>query len=458
MPEDQSPQTQPSQPTKQTQIPPTSQVATPITSDKQPPKPPTGLKKKLIAIGAIVLLLLGIAIVFLPIPYYIPGDKVQCLLTENCPKPGWNLGPSLLNRLLNRTTSSFPQEESYSSTPAPETNNKPSGSIETSNWESFASSGHFNNLDNEFQIKYPKTLREDYSDGPFGSSVLLYKEGFELDISISSKQDSINSETDIASKFIQDTINHTMGMGFNCNLLTSCNLKDFSTNVININRNTTAGSVKGPGRSENSVSEAYIVLTGSKSIQLLFHLNNDYENRTIRDQILSTFRFLDNSKETVNWKTYTNTELGILFEHPSYFEVYDKSIKTMVYVRPSDSMYKSKVPPSLFITSSNLPPNLTNLAIGQKYFEPTDDTFESKKGDYANFKRTENVTIANTSAYMYTGDREGVPHVIYIIPKEEIYIVLELKWGTVELGKNNLDKPEFSEDFDQILSTFQFIE
>ena len=65
----------------------------------------------------VIILILGALILTLPFPYYIPGDKVQCIMAENCPNPGWNLGPSLLKRYLDRPTSSLPSEESYISSP-----------------------------------------------------------------------------------------------------------------------------------------------------------------------------------------------------------------------------------------------------------------------------------------------------------------------------------------------------
>lgn len=46
-----------------------------------------------------ILVLLVVAIFFAPIPFYVSGDKAVCLIIGLCPRHGWNLGPSLWQRI-----------------------------------------------------------------------------------------------------------------------------------------------------------------------------------------------------------------------------------------------------------------------------------------------------------------------------------------------------------------------
>ena len=49
---------------------------------------------------------------------------------------------------------------------------------------------------------------------------------------------------------------------------------------------------------------------------------NTTEDETL-DQILATFKFLDQDSETANWKTYTNTKLGLELKYPDDMEFYN---------------------------------------------------------------------------------------------------------------------------------------
>ncbi len=100
----------------------------PLQSETSPPKKPN----KLIITGIIFI---AIAILInLPIPYYLKGNTINCLLAENCPRSRWNLGPSLIQRFLNRPTFGSPFEESYTSTP---TSTPSITNTLTSNWRTY---------------------------------------------------------------------------------------------------------------------------------------------------------------------------------------------------------------------------------------------------------------------------------------------------------------------------------
>ncbi|MBI2036707.1 hypothetical protein HYT17_03695 [Candidatus Microgenomates bacterium] len=45
------------------------------------------------------ILIIVLAILFVPIPFYVGSDKAVCLGIDICPKQGWNFGPSLWQKI-----------------------------------------------------------------------------------------------------------------------------------------------------------------------------------------------------------------------------------------------------------------------------------------------------------------------------------------------------------------------
>jgi len=72
---------------------PPSQVPVNPVPPVQPPPP------KRFPLKQILVVVLVVGIFFAPIPFYVSGDRAVCLGIDICPRQGWNLGPSLWQRI-----------------------------------------------------------------------------------------------------------------------------------------------------------------------------------------------------------------------------------------------------------------------------------------------------------------------------------------------------------------------
>lgn len=77
----------------------------------------------------VLVAIVAVAILFTPIPYYVSRDKIVCLGVGICPRHGWNLGPSLWQRISGGTYSFSEQnpvvwpsvQPGFSGKPTPDT-------------------------------------------------------------------------------------------------------------------------------------------------------------------------------------------------------------------------------------------------------------------------------------------------------------------------------------------------
>ena len=155
---------------------------------------------------------------------------------------------------------------------------------------------------------------------------------------------------------------------------------------------------------------------GSPVIYLVANLNRSKEIRitvpsipspSTYGQILSTFRFLDAAASTADWKTYTNTELGISVDYLANWTLEDN---TKAYIK-GVSIYNPADPPSMGNTG-----NFMEIIIDPR------TNIEQIRGLYngSGTYREEIKTIGDQKAYLY--DRDGSVYV-YIPYKNKIYLI-----------------------------------
>ena len=93
---------------------------------------------------------IALAILFIPIPYYVSGQPT-CLLVEDCPKQGLNWGPSYFERIKNKLTKKAVNSAKTTPTPiqTPDNNNN---EVDTYDWNVYRNEKY------GFVFKYPNTM------------------------------------------------------------------------------------------------------------------------------------------------------------------------------------------------------------------------------------------------------------------------------------------------------------
>lgn len=162
----------------------------------------------------------------------------------------------------------------------------------------------------------------------------------------------------------------------------------------------------------------------------------------------------------VNWKIYTSKDLEISFKYPENFRVSENYtpgtglIDGGIFVdlnqtegTPTRWMKITRTDKSDFwnFTKSEL---VYNLQIGKTYTDPKNKTVQ--------LKRIEDIVIEDISWHVYElNEQYQSPHPVHdlITPKEDKYYIITLTYSnTPEF------KVDFVKTFDQILSTFRFLD
>lgn len=157
-------------------------------------------------------------------------------------------------------------------------------------------------------------------------------------------------------------------------------------------------------------------------------------NFNLGNQILSTFKFTDQSlsNQTANWKTYTNAKYGFLFQYPSTSTVNNNNYTGYLATFIINKI--SAVDPSVDITF---------------YIGSSDESLAYDKNDKNYSVLTTNVAgLSAIRVSMPMG--QNPPQELVFFTKEGKYYHFQFVWD----GKSQKDK----ETFDQILSTFKFLD
>src|SRR3989344_1019646 len=169
-----------------------------------------------------------------------------------------------------------------------------------------------------------------------------------------------------------------------------------------------------------------------------------------------------NEIDISNWKTYKSTELGITFKYPEYFRItenYDGKglFGNGIHI---DSDQTGGTPERwMRITRSDkynfwdkLTDLINNIKIGESYLYP-----ETK----INFERQENTRINQTSSYVFADNSPSympVPRLLIFLPKGQLFYIFDISYSNPETNKSQEPQIDFVKTFDQILSTFKFID
>ena len=144
-----------------------------------------------------------------------------------------------------------------------------------------------------FTFKYPREFELDHASGPAdfsgGSNVDLVGNGIDLTISTV----NFNGSTrDQANTFIQGILNKEPGY-INCDLLPSCDLNTFTIQETTLPNNLSVTVVSGP-YFDNKVFDIYFIQPNKNTgLSFWFSYKDRDKWKQTRDQILSTFKFLE---------------------------------------------------------------------------------------------------------------------------------------------------------------------
>ena len=125
---------------------PPSQVPVNPVPPVQPPPP------KRFPLKQILVVVLVVGIFFAPIPFYVSGDRAVCLGIDICPRQGWNLGPSLWQRISGGFFLRQSTQPSSPLTPIPAPD-------PTANWKTYIDSNF------GYSFKYPADYKPYFKNG-----------------------------------------------------------------------------------------------------------------------------------------------------------------------------------------------------------------------------------------------------------------------------------------------------
>jgi hypothetical protein len=136
----------------------------------------------------------------------------------------------------------------------------------------------------------------------------------------------------------------------------------------------------------------------------------------ILDQILSTFKFINNSDETANWKIYTNSELKYSIKYPGDWILEETNINQgflyLLTKQRKERIDKGEIIRGcdicikVYKTISDLP----NNQVKKLNFE---DWIEKESDNYGFIGRTP-IAIDSSSGYQGTGSGDGESYLIFI--------------------------------------------
>ncbi|OGM28369.1 hypothetical protein A2962_02795 [Candidatus Woesebacteria bacterium RIFCSPLOWO2_01_FULL_39_61] len=166
-------------------------------------------------------------------------------------------------------------------TPPQEFTSQPTPLLEsTANWKTYRDKAY------GFEFKFPENLNQDFADGPAGSSTNFYNSQFILSV-------TANPPATNASDFVQNILDRKPGYP-NCDLFPTCDEHTFQVKKKLLANNVYADIVSGPSTEEDKIDEIYFIDNrNNQTVQLWFTFEDKEEPKTLKNQILSTFQFLD---------------------------------------------------------------------------------------------------------------------------------------------------------------------
>lgn len=140
-------------------------------------------------------------------------------------------------------------------------------------------------------------------------------------------------------------------------------------------------------------------------------LNNDITTQAIVDQILSTFKFLDETTDTSSWKTYESSQLNYSFKYPSTYTIYSPT---------PDGKYESRLDISSNLNKSNLA--LSFVVSKQNYIslEETLKTFQYSSWDWKN-KESKIIIINGQKTFWMIGEENDKKQELWLIEGKNYY-------------------------------------
>jgi hypothetical protein len=256
--------------------------------------PPAPAKRKIIIL---LIALLGI-IFFSPVPYY-QAEEVECIDGQPCPAPGWHTHQSLFQNILSshsQSTGARPVQNGVT-TPAPAVPSPTPNPM--AEWKTYNG--------NVYTFKYPSgyTIK---SDG--GGTVVTVSDAAGVFLSI------FSLETPTYDNFINCTDTLKAGCMVNFQPQT-----DLITNITVDGRGAKSFYFTGLEGDTSYTHKVEVVESPTTAIQAI--IGNTELGKTeaevkdnIFNQILSTFKFSDQTTDTSNWKTYTDPKNTYSFKYP----------------------------------------------------------------------------------------------------------------------------------------------
>lgn len=209
-----------------------------------------------------------------------------------------------------------------------------------------------------------------------------------------------------------------------------------------------------------SIGEGEIILKKGERIFHFALVGNSPEavidNKTMFNQILSTFRFLPN---TSDWKTYTNEKLGISFAYPTDFIVEDEETKLLIH--SPYYMCREKGSGNKFKNTSEMRLEI-RLHQGKSFNEVWKDAFGFAFTGENSYDGTE-IIDSKTSYYFAQGAEMAFGRKAYLVeiaPQKALEVNIYTPSYTFECEsgiKEFTINPKYTEVTSQILSTFQFL-
>lgn len=259
-------------------------------------------QKGIAAIMSITIAVVAAVILFAPIPEYRKGPFL-CKAGGHCPQEGWYLGPSLFQKFKSRLGfgTKFPLEQEPAAQVAP---SSPTDQVE--NWKTYT------NQEFGFSFSFPSDLNykelDERKQG--GSFFVELNSPYTLNI-------SIGKNTLDIGQFIQTTF---------CDQNICASLKDTESIIID---GKPARRLKPPAPID---SEAVVFKNGDYIYKISTVYNqqfqsenskeiyNNEQKKELLNKIISNFKFLNQTDETADWKTYESKKIGYSFMYPPELE------------------------------------------------------------------------------------------------------------------------------------------
>ncbi|OGM74006.1 hypothetical protein A3H21_04845 [Candidatus Woesebacteria bacterium RIFCSPLOWO2_12_FULL_42_8] len=199
---------------------------------------------------------------------------------------------------------------------------------------------------------------------------------------------------------------------------------------------------------------ALVIILGVLTLGWL--ANHDFFDTRFRRPRPSPDTITASPKPTANWKTYTNSSYGYSVEYPPMLE-FNNEIQSLNRDKLAIFQFSNNGNSSnnIFITVSESQSDKDRLIEARENYQ----TMEKLKKEYASYSEQiessfpftiKIVTVDQTEAYQVTTDTENTRGISTLIDKNNLLYDISLQTDNISV--------EFEEVYDQILSTFRFLE